>query len=271
MKKIAYLLIPVLMLVFTSCENKEAEVYSGESITYFSETSVSYAVEPGSSKSIELVVTDASSSDRSYTIEVDQAMTTALADSYSLDTAFSIPAGEYTSTFNVYGVVENVVAGQKLVLKLTSVEGSSPAGFDTTVTLTMSPSCPVEADFTGEYLIEEITPYVDGPSFNDGSIVTVSLVAGQNTQRSFVTATFPAYCPTTTDTITFDLNCGQILMAGDGSQASCSCGGNYFFTTAPTPSTYDPSDDSTFDLTFTNDAFSDCGSTAVSTYRFTKQ
>tara|TARA_B100001248_G_scaffold258019_1_gene241472 strand:+ start:4649 stop:5461 length:813 start_codon:yes stop_codon:yes gene_type:complete len=270
MKKIAYLILPLFTFVFFACEDKQAEVYSGESITYFTQTTATYPVEAGSAFEVGIVVSDASSSPRGFVVEVDQDLTTALPNSYSMDMNPSIDADSYTASFNVYGEVTNVVAGQVLVLNLVAVEGSNLAGFDTTISITMNPSCPIEADFTGDYLIEEITPYVDGPTLADGSIVTVSPVTGNATQRTFNSANYPNYC-STPNAFTFELNCGQILMAGEGTQCNCSCGGNLWFTNAAEPTSYDPADDSMFEVSFTNDAYSDCGAPQTTTYRFTKQ
>ena len=60
-------------------------------------------------------------------------------------------------------------------------------------------------------------------------------------------------------------------MAGEGTQCNCSCGGNLWFTNAAEPTSYDPADDSMFEVSFTNDAYSDCGAPQTTTYRFTKQ
>ena len=94
-------------------------------------------------------------------------------------------------------------------------------------------SCPIVADFTGQYYIEELTAFVDGPTLNHEQIVTVSALAGNATQRTFDTANYISYC-STPNPFTFELNCGQVLMAGEGTQANCSCGGNLFFTNAST-------------------------------------
>lgn len=270
MKKIAYLILPLFAFVFFSCDEKEADIYSGESISYFTESTATYPVEAGSAFAVGIVVSDASTSPRGFVVEVDQDLTTALPNSYSMDMNPSIDADSFAGSFNVYGEVSNVVAGQVLVLNLVSVEGSNVAGFDTTISITMNPSCPIEADFTGDYLIEEITPFVDGPTLNDGSIVTVSTVTGNATQRTFDTANYITYC-STPNAFTFELNCGLILMAGEGTQCNCSCNGNLWFTNAAAPTSYDPADDSMFEVSFTNDAYSDCGAPAITTYKFTKQ
>lgn len=124
--------------------------------------------------------------------------------------------------------------------------------------------------FVGDYLIEELTPLVDGPTLDDGSIVTLYETSGNN--RAFMSATFPNYCPTPAEfEFTLDPICGIITVPGEGYQIGCSCAGNYFLSTATNPDSFDANDDSVFEFTFTNDRYADCGGTTQTTYRFTKQ
>jgi hypothetical protein len=132
------------------------------------------------------------------------------------------------------------------------------------------PSYPPEEYAVGNYLIEEITPYRDGPTLNDGAIVSITSVTGNPSQRTFDTPNYINYC-STPNAFTFELDCGRIFMAGEGTQCNCSCGGNLWFTNADTPTSYDPADDSMFEVSFTNDAYSDCAAPQTTTYRFTKQ
>jgi hypothetical protein len=129
----------------------------------------------------------------------------------------------------------------------------------------------VSGTYVGDYLIEEITPPVDGYTLQSGDVITLYETTIPN-QRGFMTANYVSYCSTPAEFL-FELNpvCGQIIIPGVGNQSNCSCGGNLFFSTATSPTTFDPSDDSVFEVTFTNDAFQDCGQPAQTTYRFTKQ
>ena len=79
MKKIAYLILPLFTFVFFACEDKQAEVYSGESITYFTQTTATYPVEAGSAFEVGIVVSDASPSPRGFVVEVDQERSTKIA------------------------------------------------------------------------------------------------------------------------------------------------------------------------------------------------
>ena len=130
--------------------------------------------------------------------------------------------------------------------------------------------CPVPETFmVGEYFIEEITPYVDGPTFDDMSIVTVK-VGDFSTERFFFTSNYPDYCTTPND-FRFTLVCGNILVPLQESNCACGSGADYFGPPLGDPSTYDLADDSVFDLTFGNDLQSDCVAPEDTTYRFTKQ
>ena len=130
--------------------------------------------------------------------------------------------------------------------------------------------CPVPETFmVGEYFIEEITPYVDGPTFDDMSIVTVK-VGDFSTERFFLTSNYPDYCTTPND-FRYTLVCGNILVPLQESNCACGSGADYFGPPLGDPSTYDLGDDSVFELTFGNDLQSDCVAPEDTTYRFTKQ
>jgi len=146
MKKIAYLLLPVLMLVFTSCEDQGPEVYDGDSLSYFSETSGTFTIQAGSVYDVEVLVTSATAYDRTFSVEVDAALTDAPASSYTMGTSLVIPANSYAGTVEIAGNVLDVVSGTKLVLNLTSVEDSNVATFDNTHTITMEQYCPFVRD-----------------------------------------------------------------------------------------------------------------------------
>jgi hypothetical protein len=130
-------------------------------------------------------------------------------------------------------------------------------------------TCPVEStQFVGDYLIEQTTAYVDGPTLSDGEIVTLA-VGSTSVERVFQTANYPLYCATLRD-FTIELICGEIKIPTQNSGCACSSGGDWF--SDPTVrETYDVNDDSVFFITFTDDTQSDCSAPVQTTYRFTKQ
>tara|TARA_R110002167_G_scaffold23464_9_gene83281 strand:- start:1879 stop:2826 length:948 start_codon:yes stop_codon:yes gene_type:complete len=130
-------------------------------------------------------------------------------------------------------------------------------------------TCPVEAtQFVGDYLIEQTTPYVDGPSLSDGTVVSL-VVGSTSVERIFQTANYALYCSTLAP-FTINFICGEIAVPNQNSNCVCADGGDWF-TDPIVRSTYDPNDDSVFEVTFTDDTQSDCGSPVQTTYKFTKQ
>lgn len=129
--------------------------------------------------------------------------------------------------------------------------------------------CNLDADsFVGDYLIEEITPYVDGPTFADGTVVEVT-VGNTDTERLFFTPNYPDFCSTLND-FNFLFVCGEIIVPLQESNCACSSGADFFGPT-DNPANYDANDDTVFFVTFLNDVQSDCAPPEITTYRFTKQ
>ena len=129
--------------------------------------------------------------------------------------------------------------------------------------------CNLDSDsFVGNYLIEEITPYVDGPTFADGSVVEVA-IGNTATERFFLTPNYPDYCSTLND-FNFQFVCGEIIVPLQESNCACSSGADYFGPT-DNPANYNANDDTEFFVTFLNDVQSDCASPEITTYKFTKQ
>ena len=129
--------------------------------------------------------------------------------------------------------------------------------------------CNLDTDsFVGDYLIEEITPYVDGPTFADGSVVEVT-VGNTDTERVFFTPNYPDYCATLNDFVLLFV-CGEIIIPTQESNCACSSGAGFFGPT-DSPANYDANDDSVFFISFLNDVESDCAPPEVTTYKFTKQ
>jgi len=140
---------------------------------------------------------------------------------------------------------------------------SSPFQYVTPVVCNVSTE-----SFVGDYLIEEITPYVDGPTFADGTVVEV-LLGSTDTERLFFTPNYPDFCSTLND-FNFLFICGEIIVPLQESNCPCSSGVDYFGPTN-NPANYDADDDTVFTVTFLNDVQSDCASPEITTYRFTKQ
>ena len=275
MKKVLFLLSSILLL--SSCSETEPVIYdpnSSQGLLYFSRTSAQLAIEIDATGSlvVPINVSNLSDVDRVVTIEIDEDQSTADPQNYTLQsTSITIPAGEYAANVVLDGVdVTAETDPELLVLRIVNFSDESAAINASPLVISVVQVCPIpEGTFVGNYLIEEITPLVDGPTLDDASVVEVVRVS--NTRRRFATRNYPNYCSPTMN-FNFELVCGDIIVAQD-QRSTCACSADgLFFGPAITPSTYDVADDTTFDVTFTNDVTSDCpAGTAQTTYRFTKQ
>ena len=194
---------------------------------------------------------------------------TADIQNYTVSSSVVIPAGEYFGNLVINGVdVTAETTPELLYLDIVSFSDETAVISPTTLEVSVFQFCPIAPGlFTGNYLIEELTPFVDGPTLSHNTVVT--LVATSETGRRFATKNFPNYCNTNMN-FNFSLVCGEVIVASN-LQGNCSCNGAFFFGPATTPSTYNVADDSVFEMTFTNDVTGDCGAAVQTTYRFTKQ
>ena len=271
MKKIIYSLLTIAFVFSCSdTDNHGVDVnnFNGSDVTYFADGGAGTYFVSGASDNfkIRVVSTTTSNEDREYSILIDPT-STSLPNEYSLlSNSVTIPSGEYYGEFEVEGSVEGATEeGSNLILKLSGANAMVDTGFN----LNIVKSCPLEADFTGDYLIEQITPYVDGPTLDDGAVVTLYTTDGSEFQRGFLTANFTNYCSTPNEFL-FELSCGKVTLPIENN-CNCSCASNYFFGAPVDASEYTSDDDTQFELTFTDDVYADCGSTTQTTYRFTKQ
>lgn len=274
MKKI--LIIIAFVGVLFSCSENESKKYnpnSDQALVYFGEETASLLIEIDATGQLVVPVNAStlSSVDRTVTIDIDVDNTTADSQNYTVPATVIIPAGEYSGDLVIDGVdVTAETTPELLVLTISSFSDASAVISSRDLEVSVLQYCPIAStSFVGSYLIEEITPYVDGPTLNDGAIV--NLVATSETGRSFMTDHYPDYCSNNPRAFLFSLVCGDVIVnANQRSTCACSSDG-LFFGPATTPSSYDVNDDSVFELTFTNDVTGDCSSAVQTTYRFTKQ
>ena len=139
MKKISFLLMFALSLVvFTSCEDN----ISTSDLNYvsFAESSYSAGIDPGSSATVEVTVYTAntSGSDRSISVSVDAANSTAAAGSYVVPTSVVIPSGTNKGTLSIQLSDTNIGIGvNSLVLNFDASQGLLNGG-STTVNYTQN-------------------------------------------------------------------------------------------------------------------------------------
>ena len=274
MKKVLFLLSSIIL--FGSCNETEPVIYdpnSSQGLLYFSRTTADLAIEIDATGSltVPLNVSNLSNVDRVVTIAIDNDLSTADPSNYTLQsTSITIPAGEYSADVVIDGVDNTVeITPELLVINIVDFSDAAASVNFSPLEVSVYQVCPIPAGaFVGDYLIEEITPYVDGPTLNDGMVV--ELVEVTNNSRYFVTGNYIDYCSTTME-FNFSLVCGDVVAARD-QRSTCACTTDgLFFGPSVVSSTYDVNDDSVFELTFNNDVTADCGPAVETTYRFTKQ
>jgi hypothetical protein len=279
MKKIVAIF--AFALVLFSCSENKSALYSGSvnspGLLYFEKATSRLDIVMDGEGRVEIPInfSSLSSEDRTVNIEI---LDTSTADplNYSMPSSVVVPANEFSAPLVIEGVdVTAETAPTLLILKISSYTGGlDNISISSTVhEVRVAQSCPIDpTKFIGEYLIEETTPFVDGPTLNHNSVIELKHLNpnSPSTERKFATQNYPNYCAPTRDFF-FDLQCGEVIVrANQASTCTCSADG-LFFGPAITPETFDPEDDSVFYLTFTNDVTGDCSDAVQTTYKFTKQ
>lgn len=263
-----YLLILITCITIFSCKDSDdfsQENYSGDSYSFFQVDNPEFVVSP-SNNSFDVVVgsTVLSSSDRTYTVSVDPATTAVSGTDFVISSnSVTIPAGEYFGVLSVTSDVQTVNPdGSTLVLNL-----DDDASFSNKVSILIKKECPVSSSlFTGNYLIEQTSDLLDGPTLADGAVVEV-VADGLN--RKFLTTNYPQYCSTLYEFV-FKLDCGITIVPTQDNACACADGSGWF-SAAEDNFTYDINDDSEFSIAFQDDTNEDCAAVATTTYKFTKQ
>lgn len=269
------LLVAASLFLFSCADDDNGQLaYNGDAqLSFLKSTDQAILLLGGGDKSIEVgfgtIVPVTASHSVTLSVDTDNSTAVENVDFQIVNPTVQVAAGEVISNFDVV-LLESAATtlGKTVVFKLTSPTLAT-ASFNNSLLLNVSITCPVAPTmFVGDYLIQEITPLVDGPTLSSGEIVTLSAISGSPTGRTFQTKNFPNYCSSLMS-FNFDIICQNTVSRS--MQGNCSCAGNYFFGPAIVDSTIDAEDDSVFELTFTNDVESDCGNPVQTTYQFIKQ
>lgn len=271
--KIFKLLFTTAILIFaSSCEKTESKIYDGgQSLAYFNTSSAALEVVINDVGTVDVPVGSStlSASDRTVTISLVEDSSTAAAENYSFNSTVVIPANKYFGAFTISGVDNSVeTTAETLTFKLETF--SDGAVSTELLEVSVFQVCPIPDDyFVGSYLMEQISAEVDGPTLSDGSIVNISVSGG--TSRTFETETYPLYCGGNFINFTVNLVCGEFVVPLTDTACRCSDASDWFGP-ALVNKTYDlTANDNVLEVTFSDDRKSDCGPTAQTTYRFTKQ
>jgi len=271
MKKIALILVAAIF--FIACDKHEHKVFDGvgdQNLVAFNSSASSLPVLVNGVGSVDITIdiSQRSAAPRTIQVSIDASKTTAASENYTIvNPIVTVPANAHNAVITVEGTDVSVeTTATILALVIDSIDGGALIT-PTIHEVSIFQICPVDDTFaTGNYLIEQLSAYVDGPTLDDGSIVAITNEGG--VLRKFNTAHYPDYC--SSGTFEFNLVCGEVVVPNQDSTCSCGSGADWF-TAANTNETFDVNDDSIILVTFTDDTQANCGAPTQTTYRLTKQ
>ena len=250
--------ILIIASVVSSCNRDTGEtdyLDNRENTVFFARANETVLVRENEDNifSVTVSASAVSQGDMSYDITLDDSSTGTVGTDFTvLDTNTSFSNGNIVSTFRVQADFDNAsIAGKTAVFNLSSTSGNVPAA-KSQFSLIMTKFCPIEADFTGDYVLSVVDNGIfDTPTFTP-SVVTVS-VGATDTERVFSVAPYPAFGSFGAIDFTFSLICGAVNV-GPGQLTGVGCGGvSTTLGPADTNGTYDFSDDSMFTIIYTDD------------------
>ncbi|WP_299012232.1 hypothetical protein [uncultured Polaribacter sp.] len=279
MKKISNNLICCLtaVLLLVGCGEREEVVFdavNGQTLVAFSRTTAELQIAIGATGTLELPVsvTTQSEIDRTFEVSVVAEESTASVTSYTVN-PIVIPANSFIGSITIDGVddMNITTTPEKLVLKITEVEGIVPGG---NLEIDVLQICPVaETLFVGEYTVTTISPGVFGASTygGNGNVVTLAIDESNPLGRTFTANYFEdGRFPRTFE---FALVCNEVLVPFQDHLVGCG-GNDVNLNTGPSTTgngTYNVEDDSSFTIKLTDNVDSDCGGAPVQAeYLFTK-
>jgi hypothetical protein len=223
MKKIIYSLLTIAF-VFSCSDTDDHGVnvnnFNGESVAYFTDGGSGNYFVTSSEEAymIQVGATDLISSDRTYTLEVDETSTAAEGVDFSLaNMSVTIPAGSYFGTIDVQGIFAGTTAeGSNLVINLVGDGAMVNAQFELfIVQLCIS-------DLAGMYSVTTTYGYHDFlPSFNvntqDMEIVELgdgNYSVAEFTGGLYQSGPYAGSYGTSAQPLVFNENCGIISWSG---------------------------------------------------------
>lgn len=263
MKKLFNILPLLLVVLFSSCEDHENKVYSGNvnNFTFLSFDQSSFRLDIAKDGEGELVIdlksSVTSSVDRVYNIELIAEDSTADPLTYNLPATVTIPANEYVGKIVITGQdLDLVEATPKVFMFKISNLNDKEFMDNNLVTVSVGEVCPLFAPFTGQYRFVNVIPSIDwGPAQPDGTIV--NLVATSEFGRQFQMNNFliSGY----SFNFKFNLSCGETQTTPYTSTLWCGEAPYYALDAGETHGAYDPENDSEILVTYLDNSLGACG------------
>jgi hypothetical protein len=277
MKNIYKLLTLVLTLtIVSSCDRDQGEypyLDNREVTIGFRGAEGSLLVENGADNMVSAIVGASTVvPSGSYSVSVDGTSTAVLGVDYDFvsGTDGLFESGNILSSISIVADFANsTIEGKTVVLNLTSNDPTLTVseGFSQ-YTINLIQFCPLNADFTGSYTLSTVaTGIFDSVVFLNGS---VTIVEGSNpTERVISVPPYPEFGAFDPVDFKFSLVCGNVNV-GDIFATGVGCGGSTEIGPAGEVGSYDSSDDSSFNVIFTDDINSNCGAPYLAEIILTK-
>lgn len=272
----------LLALIVTSCEDVEPTIFNGNDTSNgtflsFSRTRTSLPIERDATGTLDITlnVSTLSNAPRTYNVEVvTEAAVPADPATYTVPESVTIPAGSYQGTLTITGVDNGLVDATRktFFIKLTDASITNESMDANLVEILVYEVCALQAPFTGLYDMEQTTPGFDPAggiaSFEEGEVMLS--IGDSPYDRVFNGNPYPGFSSPTEVILSFAcdyVNLGAPIDTGIG----CTGEPSIIFEPTTSPSMYDTTDDSVFEVTFTENAGGGCGvAPAQTTLRFTK-
>lgn len=274
-----YLSLIVFALIISCVPDKGDTDYLNNRTPYmyFPDDSANFFVKENDANIYEVVVSLSTpqSSSLTYDIAVDpNSEAVEGVDFIITSSSYVVNSGSIVGTFAIQADFDAAsTAGKKVNFILSSTEDVQ-LGVITEFELNLIKLCPINAPFTGMYTITHVGGGIGAagfaPVFGNGTVVEL-INGGNDTERLFDVKYYPTFNfanpPAETS---ISLVCGEVIMNGNNEASGVGCGGSIAIGPGETNATYDPDDDTTFDVIFTEDIDNNCGDSAQTTVTFTK-
>lgn len=272
----------LLALIVTSCEDVEPTIFNGNDTSNstflsFSRTRTSLPIERDATGTLNVTLNAStiSNADRVYSVDViTEAAVPADPATYSVPGTVTIPAGSYQGTLTITGVDDGLVDATRktFFIKLADSSITNENMDANLVEILVYEVCALQAPFTGLYELDQITPGFAPAggitSFKEGEVMLS--IGDSPYDRVFLGEPYPGFSSSTEVILSFAcdfVNLGAPINTGIG----CEGEPDIIFEPTDSPSMYDTTDDSEFEVTFTENAGGGCGvAPAQTTLRFTK-
>lgn len=279
--KTVFKLLAIAML-FASCDDVEPTIYNGnidQNDTFLSFSRSTYLLPVVQNQTGEVTVVFNSSTksdvDRVYNLDITYPeVSAANPATFDAPTTVTIPAGEYQGFITITGIDNDLVDEnvKRFIITASNINEETEYMDVESATVNIYEVCPLQADFLGTYTIAVQSEPLGIPAFQAGE---VTLVQGDSEyERVFNATVYPGYGGNKEVVLAFACN---YLNLGEEINTNVTCDvedDTKSLVHAPVSianrSAYDTNDDSYFELTFTEDSQSDCGSPANTTLTFTK-